>query len=186
MAFIFTKDRIAQTEQGVKVQTRRPRKPNQHPAMEMNESGDLVPKSPIMRVYSQRLEKGTVDAYWPYKVYVVGAIHAIRPGRTAKGVGFVEIVGIRSEDVRTISHADTIAEGFRSRVAFLMVWCGFYDPKPIRLWNKMDTDSVIDFMELIESRPADLYDAWAITYKYLGVTRPVSPDKPKRRVESAR
>jgi hypothetical protein len=41
----------------------------------------------------------------------VGRRRAIKPGRTAKGVGYVRITGIRQEHLWDITHDDILAEG---------------------------------------------------------------------------
>jgi len=53
----------------------------------------------------------------------------------------IEIIRIRREDVRNISHEDAIAEGFSNRHGFLETWCGFYDAGIIKHigkeWNAL-------------------------------------------------
>lgn len=124
----------------------------------------------------------------------VGKRYAIQPGRGQKGVGHFEIVSLRTEDVRDISHEDAIAEGFASPLDFLAVWIGFYDKgiwlsrveHPVREmqvgdWymqstqrgSKWHKDSVEEafIWDVIASRPAELYQAWAITFKLVTVER---------------
>jgi hypothetical protein len=128
-------------------------------------------------------------------LWQVGKKYAIQPGRAKKGLGHFEVVNIRSEDVRHISHDDAMAEGFASRLDFLAVWIGFYD-KRVKL-EKVDqgywhltittpdvvkkikggtlrtsgvqvevTDHPVIILNLIkEHRPDKLYQAWALTFR---------------------
>jgi len=116
------------------------------------------------------------------KLWKIGQVYAIQPGRGKKGVGFLRITNIRNEDVRYISHTDAVAEGFNNRIEFLRVWCSFYDPQvsiidsiPGRWtveykvsgvltyrWAIVDEQAVIDGLL---TRPNDLYRAHVIDFK---------------------
>jgi hypothetical protein len=124
----------------------------------------------------------------------VGKRYALQPGRGKKGVGFIEVSEIRFEDARDISQADAVAEGFETPMDFLAVWCSFYDQAVTleklddgrwRLMLKSDTqdlrgpglklkvtsraveveDTAAVILRLLKTRPANLYKAWAISFK---------------------
>lgn len=74
----------------------------------------------------------TVEAITPKgrrKVYEVGKIYAVQPGRAKKAVAHIKLIGIREEIVGDISEADAIAEGFESRAAFFEAWRAIHGAK---------------------------------------------------------
>lgn len=89
---------------------------------------------------------------------------------------------IRFEDCRTISDADVIAEGFKTRAEFLAVWCGFYDRKALYLHDQIGELTVFDIIDkwhglaraeylndwanaVQKKRPAEPYMCWALTIR---------------------
>lgn len=110
-ALTFKPELIEKIRQGQKTQTRRPvRGENMRVLYPNGEDGP-----PAMGVAKNgRLKWG------------VGLTRAIKPGRTARGVGRVLITNIRHEPVNSISEADAIAEGFKSREEFFAVWVNMY------------------------------------------------------------
>lgn len=90
-ALTFKPEHIAQIERGEKTQTRRLVRPG--------ESVEPGP-GPKTVVQNGRLK------------WQVGRRRAIKPGRTAKGVGYVRITGLRREHLQDISQEDAIAEGY--------------------------------------------------------------------------
>ena len=92
-------------------------------------------------------------------VYEVGKTYAVQPGRGQAAVGRIRITSIRQEDVRQISKADALAEGFSGPLEFLRVWCGMHDPAAIK-----QAGSAGDYLQ-IGDRPAERYQAWALTFE---------------------
>lgn len=159
-----------------KTQTRRPFVP-----------GDVLLTDPLRvmretRLLAQRL-------HWQ-----VGKTYAVQPGRGKQGIGHITLTNIRFEDVREISLADAKAEGFETVLDFLAVWVSFYDQNvsltkledgrwrytqrgesrdlrgpgltlkvTSRAVEVEETDAVI--LGFLKSRPAQLYKAWALTFR---------------------
>jgi ASCH domain len=158
MGFQFKKELAEKIARGLKTQTRRPFK-----------EGDHFRDLDTSTLY----RKGR-------KQWAVGQRYAVQPGRGKKGIGFIEVTQIRYEDVREISQADAMAEGFKNRIAFLQVWTGFYDPsvtivEGLRAWHLTikgpgNTSAFAhdlseeDAIAVLMARPAALYQAWAITF----------------------
>lgn len=124
-------------------------------------------------------------------LYQIGKTYAVQPGRGKPGVVWyrgdnplwdketrwdvpcdgqnewwtplrIRILAIRREDVRNISEDDARAEGYDNTISFLIAWCTMHDkqafPKsitPDRYWRET----------LLAERPADRYDAWALTFE---------------------
>lgn len=91
----------------------------------------------------------------------IGSTYAIQPGRGKKSIGRIRITGIRQEDVREISDADVVAEGFRvsdnpsvNRGEFLRTWCAMHDP---------GTPSCA--RHVLKTRPAERYRAWVLEFE---------------------
>lgn len=108
-------------------------------------------------------------------IYAVGKTYAVQPGRGQKAVARIRITSIRREDVRYISEADAIAEGFFDTFAFLWTWTQMHD-KPA--WNANQKTDFSDGDEsgithhpdawmswLKGTRPAKCYDAWVLTFE---------------------
>jgi hypothetical protein len=95
----------------------------------------------------------------------------------------IRITDIRREDVRNISDKDALAEGFKSEFPhenkwlFIQLWARLYDPiaswkfdpQRVDYWlgkgRNKELVSWQDVQAQIASRPADLYDAWALTFQ---------------------
>lgn len=77
----------------------------------------------------------------------------------------IQVLNIRCEDVRKISHADALAEGFKGRIEFWRVWCEFYDPAIAVICAKGAYDSYV--RGDLNKRPDELYQAWAYTFEVL-------------------
>lgn len=100
-------------------------------------------------------------------VYEVGNTYAVQPGRTQKAVARIRILDIRREDVRSISWEDTQSEGFTNKVMFFNTWLQMHDPSIYEIFRdyKLPYDGIKTASELIDSRPANRYDAWALTFE---------------------
>jgi hypothetical protein len=66
----------------------------------------------------------------------VGKTYSVQPRRGAKAVARIRLKKIRSENVSRISTADALAEGFKSRQAFLTTWRQIHgdDALDVRVW----------------------------------------------------
>lgn len=87
----------------------------------------------------------------------VGETYAVQPGRGKPTIARIRLLRIRREDVRDISFADALSEGFSNRRDFWRTWCGFYDPPMARL--EMDALDIE-----LWCRPDELYKAWALDF----------------------
>lgn len=121
----------------------------------------------------------------------VGRDYAVQPGRGKPGAlwrpetgdifypaaaddtvdGFVplriRITGIRKEDVRKISKADALAEGFKdilqeAEVNFWLAWCGFYDSNAGRVIAGRLVEGA---RYRLRQRPDERYQAWALEFE---------------------
>jgi len=105
--------------------------------------------------------------------YQVEQTYAICPGRGKPQIARFRLLSIRREDVRQISYADALAEGFDSEEAFLNVWVRMHDTPmmgyPLVLGvNQFNAYKVnTDFWYEILSRPAERYDAWALKFELI-------------------
>lgn len=111
-----------------------------------------------------------------YPKYKIGKTYAVQPGGGQKAVARIQILSIRREDVRQISDADVIAEGFTSAARFFDTWIGMHDPKlnqQIGHWfvSRRAAVSAEDAANIyriqMQSRPAERYDAWALTFEVM-------------------
>lgn len=180
MGFIFTPDNLLKVQAGTKTQTRRPQKNDGHRKdFAAYANGDLSVISAVVNAEIEP-EGGIARVKWQ-----VGHRYALIPKRGQCGVGFLRLLAIKDEDVRSISAADVKAEGFDAAYQFWRVWCGFYDPKASRdiesvFEGKYTTDlpdssetkhspewwqEIFDklVLRIINKRPFDLYRAWALT-----------------------
>lgn len=90
---------------------------------------------------------------WHY----VGQEIAAQPGRGKPAAARIRITDIRREDVRHISVEDVWAEGFLSKFEFIQTWVSMHD-KPVLRYPDWKLTS-------LSARPADRYDAWALTFE---------------------
>lgn len=164
---------------GEKTQTRRPVKPGER--LEMVD-GLLT----VMRGHRLRMQQGRDYAVcygrgkatrWynadkcliPHELYLKARGHSGASWRedfAAKGWTEFRILltDIRCEDVRDISHDDSIAEGFKSCVEFLETWAGFYDSSQLSVLRDAYWSDAQKHV-LISDRPYRLYQAWAYTFE---------------------
>lgn len=63
--------------------------------------------------------------------FKVNQSYAAQPGRGKPAQARIIVQKVRFEDVRNISQADAVAEGFRDRLEFWQTWCAFYCPRPM-------------------------------------------------------
>jgi hypothetical protein len=84
----------------------------------------------------------------------------------------IRLTAIRREDVRNISPEDVLAEGFEQPYLFWLRWAGMYDPCfldtliPISLRTPDHMAAVNSAVrEALDPRPADRYQAWALTFE---------------------
>lgn len=83
----------------------------------------------------------------------------------------IEITDIRREDVREISAADVIAEGFRSHTGFYQTWCEMHDVTAYRQIKGMTVYEFDKVRRVLSDRPDEHYDAWVIEFKLVGGER---------------
>lgn len=95
-------------------------------------------------------------------IYQIGKTYAAQPGRGKPAVARIRITGIKREDVRGISDEDVRAEGFDSYAEFIITWCQMHDKSYYRKLAKTEPTVV---QRLFTDRPAERYDAWAITFE---------------------
>lgn len=92
----------------------------------------------------------------------IGNTYALQRGRGVKAEGRIRITGIRREDVRDISEADVKAEGFASYEHFVQTWSYMHDAAACREADKLKG---IHICGAARTRPAERYQAWAITFE---------------------
>lgn len=114
-------------------------------------------------IYIKHIDTGDIVAVLRNgrQIYTVGKCYSAQPGRGCKGVATIKILGIRREDVREISDADVIAEGFGvhadgrvNRGEFFRTWCQMHD---------FQTPSCAP--SILRTRPAERYQAWVIEFE---------------------
>jgi len=105
-------------------------------------------------------------------LYKRGGIYNVQPGVGEKSIAKIQITQILREDIRLISIADAIAEGFKDQSRFIFWWAYKYDPilsvsknmgdfEGINIWNCKDDNIVLDY---IKTRDDKFYQAWV--YKF--------------------
>jgi hypothetical protein len=127
------------------------------------------------------------------RLYYVGKVVAVQPGRRMKGVysngkhwfhpelmhwpeleGIgarplqLRILSIRREDARDISAADVRAEGYAHYNEFINVWLKMHDKAAHKVLCRDDPEGRDDFPDqhgYIRSRPAARYDCVAFTFE---------------------
>lgn len=96
------------------------------------------------------------------KLWTVGKTYAVQRGRGVKAEARIRITDIRREDVRSISEADVKAEGFISYEHFIQTWCYMHDAAACREADKLKGIHICD---VARTRPAERYQAWALTFE---------------------
>lgn len=75
----------------------------------------------------------------------------------------VKVLEIKRVDVRDITHADALAEGFNRRSEFWQTWCELYDTGAVDIAAWLAGS---DFVRIhLKTRPAELYDAWQLRFE---------------------
>lgn len=180
-----------QVVSGAKTQTRRIVKWDEYKAP----YGLAVPKETIKSVRVPRSRNGVELP--SHVVYEVGKQYAVMPARGVRGlrkVADIQITCIRREDVREISEADAVAEGFgykyypsEAYFGFIETWASMHDPA-FKFWYE---PRIVDYMwytsqrqmnqgqsevggwehllAAIKSRPAAHYDAWVLDFRVVAV-----------------
>lgn len=155
MIFQHTIDKVLS---GEKTQTRRIVKPGD--ALERVPMGEWRIKHPAVR------RNGRI-------IFAVTQPRAVQSKRGQRSVARLVITDIRREDVRTISDADAIAEGFANRIDFLRTWTAMHDS--VIEWVDCGTWMAGTRMEWkrgnpkgIMVRPTKRYDAWVISFYLKG------------------
>lgn len=128
--------------------------------------------------------------------YACAQTFAVMPARAVKGlrkVADIQITRIRREDVREISEADALAEGFKTYFTsdgyfeFIRTWASMHDPVFKFWYDQRITDymwytsnrqmqqgqSMVggwdELKTAIKSRPLARYDAWALDFRVVNV-----------------
>jgi len=150
MIFQHTIDKVLSSE---KTQTRRIVKP-----------GDVLVsiENPFGGYKPVKVVNPNMNAPYGYERWVIGKTYAMQSGRGVKAEGRIRITGIRREDVRDISEADVKAEGFASYEHFVQTWCHMHDAAACREADKLKG---IHICGAARTRPAERYQAWAITFE---------------------
>lgn len=150
---LFKPDLLEKVLSGEKTQTRRLVRPDDVPVLDRQE---------IVRVH---ISTGAVR-------YRVGSTYAGQPGRGKHAQGRIRLLSIRHEDVRQISEEDARAEGFENRVDFWRCWMGLHDlallRRPVTLFvvGHLTYQAQVSIAEFaMKDRPAQRYDAWALTFE---------------------
>ena len=179
MIFMHTADRVLS---GAKTQTRRLAKP-----------GDVALNYWRNPCQNGLYHPGSIDHIGVVQrnkrdLWLVTRTYAVQPARTAKGIARIQLTGIRREDVRQISEADAVAEGFGSPELFWLTWTAMYDPLAA-LQVKCFIEAVPDVVngvtfpgfrvmkptedrelyyytarDYLAQRPAHRYAAWVLTF----------------------
>lgn len=121
-------------------------------------------KYQVERDYSVQYGYGKPTRLWhPEKKYLLSYDDFLASGVNRGYIGFeplrIKITRLRVENVRNITHADAIAEGFTSVDGFLMTWVSFYDKSLIK-----NGELAISRNELWQ-RPVSRYQCVAIDFE---------------------
>jgi hypothetical protein len=163
---------------GEKTQTRRIVKPGQRLVEEFYDW-------PFRHVYDNN-DRLVYATYTPLNIAT--GRYAVMPARGVRGlrkVADIEITRIRREDIREISEADAIAEGFAlcPEYSFWRTWCKMHD---VSVVGQLDAE--FEYWEnpgnyhpdnapslnglcrgVLRLRPAELYTAWALDFRVVNV-----------------
>lgn len=125
-----------------------------------------------------------IQDYWRESDKTIGAVqrnsrvlwniakqsYAVQPARGKKQIARIRITDIWREDVRRISLEDAIAEGYPMQLpedaynGFFDTWVQMHDKA---FWRKYARHN--DFYYMMDERPAQYYQAWALTFELVEV-----------------
>lgn len=76
----------------------------------------------------------------------------------------IRVLNFWQEDVRDISHAHAVADGFGHCLGFWQTWCGFYDSSAL---TKYPVATMYDsqLRTVLRQRPDAKYNGWAIEFE---------------------
>lgn len=109
--------------------------------------------------------------------YVVQNSYAVQSGRGQTAIARMRIIDINREDVRNISDKDVQAEGFENPYHFWETWTAMHDKRANShllcdlhrrdyvTWGAWAMDYSHQWCEYMSGRPAEQYDAWALTFE---------------------
>lgn len=89
---------------------------------QMLQSAPQIPRSALPKSMWAVVLPNPIPPWKPKSIYEINKTYAVQPGRGKKAVGRIRITDIRREDVRRISEADVLAEGFNNRHEFMAIW----------------------------------------------------------------
>lgn len=176
---IFSKQSIAKIVAGKKTQTRRPVKDGDHLLLpgEGNDlhrtrvvSGKGSVKVSTVKSYAVQPGRGKVGVSWlPETGKIAYPKTKTEADHLRRYNGFrplrIWVTNIRREDVRQISRADAIAEGFPDERWFWATWCGFYDAQRFIAESIVVQRSIAVMQEFLRNRPDDLYQGWVYDFR---------------------
>ncbi|MEL7232884.1 MAG: hypothetical protein AAGK74_00230 [Chloroflexota bacterium] len=149
---------------GEKTQTRRLIKPNDITSGVYDRNGYRLIRS-----------GGPVRDGIPYKVFhsdapftvrrkwIPGHTYKVQAARTEKGIGCIQVTGVRKEDVRNICWQDARAEGFYSQLGFWLTWCKIHDKSVLPLLE--NAPNVPYAQSILLNSSHDCYQAWVIEFE---------------------
>jgi len=90
-------------------------------------------------------------------VYTLNKNYAVQPEHGKPTIARIRITNIRRQDVREIDAYDARAEGFATWMSFLDTWLLMHDKPMLSKWEH--------WIKRLEDRPAERYQAWALTFE---------------------
>lgn len=115
--------------------------------------------------------EGTVVTYHSVGKWGVGGVLAVMPARGVRGlrkVADIQITRICREDVRTISEADAVAEGFIDALDFWHTWVEMHDKAFYETFKYAADMGYLREYGFFE-RPDKYYQAWALDFRVVNV-----------------
>lgn len=176
---LFKSGLIEQIVLGNKTQTRRPIKLGEHQHTQIKPFGVYQNKREkviIGRDYAVQPGRGQAGILWHPETQATITVDAHKLVMERMGAALVNFVplrirvlDIRSEDVRHISHADALAEGFchAPKLEFLWTWCSFYDYPMYEelLVTEYDPNSPDHCPLFLRDRADEKYQAWVYSFE---------------------
>lgn len=158
---------------GTKTQARRLAKPNEFALQQELPFGGYK----VIDVHTGRL-----SVLKSRKVYEVGKTYAVQPGRGQKAIARIRITAISRQDVREITESQALAEGGYDPQSYLCLWASIHDKTlNARQWQTgkrkylfdlsriltlvIEDDSLANILPVYNSRPAEHYQAWVLTFE---------------------